>query len=51
MDDFTTFTTTHMQARLVLSVIEETATWARIKFKPEKSRFLVLKKDITQNSF
>ena len=42
MDDLTI--TTHIQARRVLGAMEETATWARMKFKPAKSRCLVIKK-------
>ena len=42
-------TTTHVQAGWVLGAKEETATWARMKFKPSKSRCLVVKKGkITQ---
>ena len=49
MDDVTVTTTTHIQARWVLGAMEETATWARMKFKPAKSRCLVIKKGkITQ---
>ena len=49
MDDFTITTTTHIQAGWVLRAMEETATWAQMKFKPSKSRCLVVKKGkITQ---
>ena len=44
MDDLTVTTTIHMQARWVLAALEDTVTWARMKFKPKKSRCLVLKK-------
>ena len=44
MDDLTVTTTTHVQARWVLRALNETVTWARMKFKPKKSRSLVIKK-------
>ncbi|XP_033725208.1 uncharacterized protein LOC117315172 [Pecten maximus] len=44
MDDLTITTTSHIQARWVLSALEENVSWARMKFKPRKSRSLVLKK-------
>ena len=44
MDDMTVTTETHIQARWVLTALEETATWARMQFKPAKSRSLVIKK-------
>ncbi|XP_052234917.1 uncharacterized protein LOC127847189 [Dreissena polymorpha] len=44
MDDLTVIKTTHVQARWVLRALDETVTWARMKFKPKKSRSLVIKK-------
>jgi len=44
MDNLTVTTTTITQARWVLQAMDETATWARMKFKPAKSRCLVIKK-------
>ena len=45
MDDLAiTITTTHIQARLVLRAQEETVTWARMEFKPMKSRCMIIKK-------
>ena len=45
MDDLTvTTTTTHVQARWVLGALEDTVTWARMEFKPNKSRCLIIKK-------
>ncbi|XP_052271350.1 uncharacterized protein LOC127872054 [Dreissena polymorpha] len=44
MDDLTVTTATHVQARWVLRALNETVTWARMKFKPKKSRSLVIKK-------
>ena len=44
MDDLTITTKTHVQARWLLSALEKTATWARMKFKPKKSRSLIIKK-------
>ena len=52
MDGVNITTTTHIQARWVLGAMEETATWARMKFKPAKSRCLVIKKGkVTQIYF
>ena len=43
MDDLTvTTTTTHKQARWVLSALEDSVSWARMKYKAKKSRCLVL---------
>ena len=40
MDDFTVTTTTHIQARWELASLEDTLSWACMKFKPKKSRVL-----------
>ena len=47
MDDLTITTKTHVQARWVLTALDETATWARMRFKPKKSRSLIIKKGQT----
>ncbi|XP_063420791.1 uncharacterized protein LOC134706007 [Mytilus trossulus] len=44
MDDLTITTDTHVQARWVLKALEETVTWARMAFKPRKSRALIIRK-------
>ena len=44
VDDLTVTTQTHVQARWILAALEETATWARMKFKPTKSRSLIIRK-------
>ncbi|XP_033747101.1 uncharacterized protein LOC117332324 [Pecten maximus] len=44
MDDLTITTTTHVQARWIISALEATVGWARMKFKPGKSRCLILKR-------
>jgi len=44
MDDLTISTTTHVQARWVLTALDDTVNWARMKFKPNKFRSLVIKK-------
>ena len=41
MDDLTVTTTKHIQARWVLSALEESVSWGRVKFKAKKSRYLV----------
>ena len=43
MDDMTVTTETHIQARWILRALEETATWARMTFKPRNSRCLIVK--------
>ncbi|VDI43606.1 Hypothetical predicted protein [Mytilus galloprovincialis] len=44
MDDLTVTTSSHIQARWILTALEEVVTWARMKFKPRKSRSMILKK-------
>lgn len=51
MDDLTVTTQTHIQARWVLKVLEEAATWARMNFKPKKSRSLVIKRGSVTKRF
>ena len=50
MDDLTLTTDTHIQARWILKALEETASWAKMTFKPRKSRSLVIRKGrVTQS--
>ena len=51
MDDMTVTTQTHVQARWVMKALEETATWARMTFKPRKSRCLVVTKGNVTDRF
>ena len=51
INDLTLTTETHMQARWMLSVLEETANWARMIFKPNKSRSLIIRKDKQTDRF
>ena len=44
MDDLAVTTTTHIQARWVLSALGDSVSWARMKFKVKKSRYLVRRK-------
>lgn len=44
MDDLTITTSSHVQARWVLAKLKEMATWARMTFKPKKSRSLIIMK-------
>ncbi len=44
MDDLTITTSSHVQARWVLTKLDEAAKWARMTFKPIKSRSLVIRK-------
>ncbi|XP_052260999.1 uncharacterized protein LOC127865146 [Dreissena polymorpha] len=51
MDDLTITTQTHVQARWVLLALESTTSWARMKFKPKKSRSLIIKKGQSTKKF
>ena len=51
MDDLTISTATHIQARWVLTALDDTVNWARMKFKPNKSRSLVIKKGNVTKKF
>ena len=51
MDDLTVTTTTHIQARWVLRALEDTVTWARMEFKPKKSRCMIIKKGCLTDRF
>lgn len=44
MDDLTITTESHIQARWILNPLEDVVTWARMSFKPRKSRILILRK-------
>ncbi|XP_066271283.1 uncharacterized protein [Branchiostoma lanceolatum] len=44
MDDLTVTTVSHIEARWMLAELDLMATWARMKFKPKKSRCMVIKK-------
>ena len=48
MDDLTVTTISHVQARWVLGALEDTVTWARMEFKPKKSRCLIKKGHLTE---
>lgn len=47
MDDLTVITPTHVQARWILAELDRMATWAKMFFKPKKSRSLVIQKGKT----
>lgn len=51
MDDLTMIIPTHMQATWVLAELDRIATWAKMIFKPKKSRCLVIQKDKTTGMF
>ncbi|XP_078322870.1 uncharacterized protein LOC144622162 [Crassostrea virginica] len=51
MDDLTVTTKSHVQARWVLSALEEVISWARMKFKPRKSRYMIIKKGRISEKF
>ncbi|XP_052224708.1 uncharacterized protein LOC127840340 [Dreissena polymorpha] len=51
MEDLTLTTTTHVQARWMLTALTDVASWGRMKFKAAKSRSLVIKKGQTTERF
>ena len=51
MDDMTITTETHIQARWILKAPDETVMWARMQFKPVKSRCLVIQKGKVTDKF
>ncbi|XP_057673103.1 uncharacterized protein LOC130904394 [Corythoichthys intestinalis] len=51
MDDLTVTTSTHVQARWILRALEDVATWARMKFKPKKSRSMVIRNGKVTSKF
>lgn len=51
MDDLTVTNTTHVQARWILTALEVTLEWARMKFKPRKSQSLIIKRSKVTEEF
>jgi hypothetical protein len=51
MDNFTLTTTTHVQARWMLTALTDVVSWARMKFKAAKSRSLIIKNGKTTDKF
>lgn len=51
MDDLTVKTPTHVQGRCVLEELDHMAAWAKMVFKPKKSRSLVIRKGKTTGRF
>ena len=51
MDDLTLTTTTHVQARWMLTALTDVASWGRMKLKTVKSRPLVIKTGHTTERF
>ena len=51
MDDVTITTVSHIQARWVLEILDDVATWARMSFKASKSRSMIIKKGKVTNKF
>ena len=41
----------HIQARWILQSLEDTVSWARMKFKPNKSRCLIIRKGEVTDKF
>jgi hypothetical protein len=51
MDDLTITTESHIQARWILTALEDVVSWARMAFKPRKSRALILRRGkVVQNT-
>ncbi|XP_076155592.1 uncharacterized protein LOC143138965 [Alosa pseudoharengus] len=51
MDDLTITTTTHVQARWILKTLGAVASWARMAFKPRKSRSMVIRRGKLTEAF
>ena len=51
MDDLTITTPSIIQARWILTALGDTVAWARMKFKPAKSRCMILKKGQITSKF
>ncbi|KAI8501656.1 hypothetical protein Bbelb_209270 [Branchiostoma belcheri] len=51
MDDITLTTVTHVEARWMLAELDYMATWARMRFKPKKSRCMIIKKGKVTSRF
>ncbi|KAG7510622.1 hypothetical protein JOB18_026614 [Solea senegalensis] len=50
-DNLTVTTTTHVEVRWVLTILDHMATWARMKFKPKKSRSMLIRNGKLTNRF
>lgn len=51
MDDLTITTSSHVQARWILKTLGDVASWARMVFKPKKSRSIVMRKGKVTDAF
>ena len=51
MDDLTISTECHIQSRWILQSLEDTVSFARIKFKPSKYRCLIIRKGQVTDKF
>ena len=51
IDDLTISTESHIQARWILQSLEDTVSWARMKFKPNTSRCLIIRKGQVTDKF
>ena len=51
MDDLTKTTSMHVQARSILKALNDVATWARMKFKPRRSRSMVIRNGEVTSKF
>ncbi|XP_078583820.1 uncharacterized protein LOC144866333 [Branchiostoma floridae x Branchiostoma japonicum] len=51
MDDLTVTTRSHVEARWVLCELSRMVTWARMAFKPKKSRSMIIRKGKITNRF
>ena len=51
MDDMTITASSHIQARRVLTALDDSVTWARMKFKARKSRSLIIYKGRVTDRF
>ena len=51
MDGLTISTESHIQARWIQQSLEDTVSWARMKFKPNTSRCLIIRKGQVTDKF
>lgn len=51
MDDLTKTTSMHVQARSILKALNDMTTWARMKFKPRRSRSMVIRNGEVTSKF
>ena len=51
MDNLTATTTNNVEVKWVLTILDHMETWDRMKFKPKKYRYVVIRKGKVTNRF